>query len=83
MPALFKEGSYDLAGYSVGVAEYASTLGVNLKSGDKLIGLPASGLHCSGFNIVHKLMNELGESYAATAPFGKNKSFGKNYNSLK
>lgn len=72
MPALFDIGSYDLAGYNVGILEYGTELSGKLNEGDLVIGLPSSGLHCSGFNYINDIMIQLGESYNAVAPFDKN-----------
>lgn len=71
MPALFEIGSYDLAGYNVGVLEYGNELSTNLSEGDLVIGVPSSGLHCSGFNLINDIMNKLGVSYNDVAPFNK------------
>lgn len=78
MPALFAQGAYDLAGYSVGVLEYGQELSGDLAIGDIVIGLPASGLHCGGFDLIYEVMERLGKSYDNVAPFSsKGKTFGK------
>lgn len=70
MPALFSQGSYDLAGYSVGILEYGSELSYSANENDLVIGLPSSGLHCSGFDYVYEVMSKLNLSYENRAPFG-------------
>ncbi|XP_030377639.1 trifunctional purine biosynthetic protein adenosine-3 [Scaptodrosophila lebanonensis] len=52
MPALYAYGQYDLAGYCVGIVGQSQILPrFDLyEEGDLLVGLPSSGLHCSGFN---------------------------------
>lgn len=78
MPALFAHGAYDLAGYNVGVLEYGQGLSGNLLNGDIVIGLPASGLHCGGFDVIYEAMERLGQSYDDVAPFSATqKTFGK------
>ncbi|KAJ6649761.1 Trifunctional purine biosynthetic protein adenosine-3 [Pseudolycoriella hygida] len=72
MPALFGKDSYDLAGYCLGIAEY----GMELKSreGDILLGLPANGFHCNGYDLLHEAMTNLNESYDTIAPFSETQS---------
>lgn len=78
MPALFAHGAYDLAGYNVGVLEYGQGLSGDLNEGDIVVGLPASGLHCGGFDIIHEVMERLGTSYEDIAPFSTTqKTFGE------
>lgn len=74
MPALFSVGSYDLAGYSVGVLDYGQQLHQQaLQAGDLIVGLPSSGLHCSGFDHVYDVMSRLKLDPKAVAPFDKHK----------
>lgn len=76
MPALFKIGSYDLAGYCVGILEYGNEISINSKpfinDGDLIIGLPSNGFHCSGFEIIHDIMNILKLNYNDIATFTQN-----------
>ncbi len=59
MPGFYREGEYDLAGFTVG-AETAFSLGPDQKAqvGDCLIGLPSSGLHSNGYSLVRKICFE-------------------------
>ncbi|KAH8273588.1 hypothetical protein KR018_002667 [Drosophila ironensis] len=52
MPSLYAPGQHDMAGYCVGIVEQSRLLPrFDLyQPGDLLVGLPASGLHCAGFN---------------------------------
>lgn len=56
MPGFYPEDEYDLAGFSVGLAD-----GTNLpdktkiKHGDVIIALPSSGVHSNGFSLVRKV----------------------------
>lgn len=73
---------YDLFGHSVGCVEYGNELPRFdlINEGDSIIGLRASGLHCSGIDIVRAIMKELNIDYFAKAPFSvDNKTYGNSY----
>ena len=56
MPGMYAENDYDLAGFSVGIAEKKELLTPEkVKAGDVLIGLPSSGIHSNGFSLVRKI----------------------------
>ncbi|MBM7711676.1 phosphoribosylformylglycinamidine cyclo-ligase [Enterococcus xiangfangensis] len=59
MPGMYAEADYDLAGFTVGIAEKNQMItGEKIKSGDLLIGLPASGIHSNGYSLVRKIFFE-------------------------
>jgi len=59
MPGFYREGEYDLAGFTVGVVSRQGLLnGSGLLPGDVLIGLPSSGLHSNGYSLVRKICFE-------------------------
>jgi phosphoribosylformylglycinamidine cyclo-ligase len=59
MPGFYGENEYDLAGFTVGVAERSRLLtGQNVEAGDLLIGLPSSGVHSNGYSLVRKVLLE-------------------------
>lgn len=59
MPGMYGESEYDLAGFAVGVAEKSQVItGDSVKTGDILIGLPASGIHSNGYSLVRKIFFE-------------------------
>lgn len=59
MPGFYAEDEYDLAGFTVGVAERSRLLtGENVAEGDVLIGLPSSGVHSNGYSLVRKVLLE-------------------------
>jgi phosphoribosylformylglycinamidine cyclo-ligase len=59
MPGFYQHGTYDLAGFSVGVVERANLLGSHkVKSGDVILGLASSGVHSNGFSLINKLVEE-------------------------
>jgi len=64
MPGLYAKGAYDLAGFTVGIAERNEIIdGSETKVGDKLIGLASSGIHSNGYSLVRKIcFEELGLS---------------------
>lgn len=57
MPDMYQHGHYDLAGFTVGIAEQKQLLKpVNLKEGDVLLGLASAGLHSNGFSLVRDIL---------------------------
>ncbi len=57
MPDLYRQGEYDLAGFSVGVVERARVIdGRAIAPGDVLIGVASSGLHSNGYSLVRKIV---------------------------
>ena len=57
MPGMYDEDEYDLAGFSVGVAEKSAIVdGSTIAEGDVLIGLPSTGVHSNGFSLVRKVL---------------------------
>ena len=59
MPGMYFKNDFDLAGFSVGIAEKADAQRSNrCQSGDKLIALPSSGVHSNGYSLVRKLIFE-------------------------
>ncbi|MDX1738549.1 MAG: phosphoribosylformylglycinamidine cyclo-ligase [Alphaproteobacteria bacterium] len=78
MPGMYQKGDYDLAGFAVGAVERDQVIdGSNLKAGNKLIGLPSSGVHSNGFSLVRKILevNDLG--FKDPCPFEEGKSIGE------
>ncbi len=64
MPGMYKEGEYDLAGFSVGVVEKEKMLdGSKTREGDILIGIASSGVHSNGYSLVRKLIEVKGYKY--------------------
>lgn len=56
MPGMYGEGDYDLAGFSIGIADKDKIVsGKDVKSGDVLIGISSSGVHSNGFSFVRKI----------------------------
>ncbi|MBY6191303.1 phosphoribosylformylglycinamidine cyclo-ligase [Microbulbifer agarilyticus] len=57
MPGMYEGEDYDLAGFCVGVVEKSEIIdGSKVKTGDKLIGLGASGPHSNGYSLIRKVL---------------------------
>jgi len=57
MPDLYRKRHFDLAGFSVGVAERGRLIsGEHVRPGDQLIGLLSSGLHSNGYALARGLL---------------------------
>lgn len=72
MPDIYKKGEFDLAGTIVGIVDRDQLItGEKITRGNRLIGLPSSGLHTNGYSLarkvifskfdVHDYVDELGE----------------------
>ncbi|MCD7738119.1 MAG: phosphoribosylformylglycinamidine cyclo-ligase [Lachnospiraceae bacterium] len=62
-PDLMPEEEYDLAGFTVGVAERSEMItGENIRPGDVLVGIASSGVHSNGFSLVRKVFDMTLES---------------------
>jgi phosphoribosylformylglycinamidine cyclo-ligase len=58
-PGHMPEGSYDLAGFCVGVVDRAGVIdGSRVGGGDVLVGIASSGVHSNGFSLVRKALFE-------------------------
>src|SRR5687768_9183322 len=56
MPGFYADGEYDVAGFIVGVVDRSQIIdGRSIAAGDKLIGLPSSGLHTNGYSLARKI----------------------------
>ncbi|CEP82310.1 phosphoribosylformylglycinamidine cyclo-ligase [Paraclostridium sordellii] len=59
MPGMYSNEDYDLAGFSVGIADKNKIIsGQNVKAGDTLIGIASSGIHSNGYSFVRKIFLE-------------------------
>jgi len=62
MPSFYKEGDYDVAGFAVGIIKKERLIDKSkIKPGDKILGIPSSGLHSNGFSLVRKIFFEDGD----------------------
>jgi phosphoribosylformylglycinamidine cyclo-ligase len=59
MPGLYGENEYDMAGFCVGIVDRDRIIdGSKIGEGDKIIGIPSSGLHSNGFSLARKVLLE-------------------------
>ena len=59
MAGFYPVGEYDIAGFSVGVAERSKLITpARVNAGDVLLGLPSSGVHSNGYSLVRKIVFE-------------------------
>ncbi|SFE25827.1 phosphoribosylformylglycinamidine cyclo-ligase [Lentibacillus persicus] len=60
MPGMYHENDYDLAGFTVGIAEKSKLItGKTISAGDTVIGLASTGIHSNGYSLVRKLVHDL------------------------
>ena len=60
MPGFYRDGEYDVAGFIVGaVARDRVIDGKTIAAGDRLIGLPSSGLHTNGYSLARRIAFEV------------------------
>ena len=65
-PGMLEQGTFDLAGTCLGIAERDELLdGTAAREGDLIFGLPSSGLHSNGYSLARKLVEgrDLGEPF--------------------
>ena len=67
MPGLYQAGTYDVAGFMVGVSERDSIIdGTAIHEGDALLALPSSGLHTNGYSLARRVIPR--QALAQTMP---------------
>lgn len=60
MPGFYGEGEYDMAGFSVGIADREKIItGADIKEGDVIVGIASTGLHSNGYSLARKVMFEI------------------------
>ena len=60
LPGFYPDGTYDLAGFAVGVVERHRLIdGKAIAPGDRLLGLASSGLHSNGYSLARKALLEV------------------------
>jgi phosphoribosylformylglycinamidine cyclo-ligase len=59
LPGMYADGEYDLAGFSVGIADRKKLLGpARVKAGDVLIGVASTGLHSNGYSLARRVIEQ-------------------------
>lgn len=57
MPGFYKKGQFELVGFAVGVLGKGKIIdGSSVRPGDKILGLPSSGLHSNGFSLARNVL---------------------------
>ncbi len=76
MPGMYRDGDYDLAGFSVGAVERGAVLPRldDQAPGDVIIGLGSSGPHSNGYSLVRRVVERSGLDWTAPAPFAPDTS---------
>ncbi len=65
LPELYAPGQYDLAGFVVGVVERDRLVdGRGVRAGDRVWGLPSTGLHTNGYTLARRIVVDAGASLA-------------------
>lgn len=60
MPDFYAPGTYDLAGFGVGMVDKDSIIdGSTVKDSDLIIGIPSSGLHSNGYSLARKIIFDI------------------------
>ncbi|MBV9119484.1 MAG: phosphoribosylformylglycinamidine cyclo-ligase, partial [Chloroflexi bacterium] len=61
MPGLYAPGDFDLVGFIVGAVEQDEVIDGkrDIRAGDALLALPASGLHTNGYSLVRRLFQDV------------------------
>ncbi|HSV32114.1 MAG TPA: phosphoribosylformylglycinamidine cyclo-ligase [Atribacteraceae bacterium] len=66
MPGMYRGSDYDLAGFVVGLVDQEKIVdGSTICPGDRIIGLPSSGLHSNGFSLIRKVLDAAEVAYEA------------------
>lgn len=70
LPGMYAPGTYDLAGFTVGVVDRASLIdGSACRAGDAVIGVASSGLHSNGYSLARKVVAKAcGDDYSTVVP---------------
>ena len=76
-PGTFPAGSYDLAGFAVGVVEKSQIVdGREIAPGDRLIGIASSGTHSNGFSLIRRIVDVAGADLRAPLDAQSSQSLG-------
>lgn len=78
MPGFYPDNEFDLAGFSVGIADRDRIItGANIVAGDILVGLASSGVHSNGYSLVRKLFDADNKELMGTYSQELGKTYGE------
>ncbi len=61
MPGLYQRGDFDLVGTILGIVPAGKVVtGKEIRPGDRILGLPSSGLHTNGYSLAQKVLFGVG-----------------------
>jgi len=77
-PGHLSSGSYDLAGFCVGVVERSALVtGAAISPGDAVIGIASSGLHSNGYSLARRVLLREGDAALSSRPPGLDGTLGE------
>ncbi|WP_024277265.1 phosphoribosylformylglycinamidine cyclo-ligase [Xanthobacter sp. 126] len=77
MPGMYRDGDYDLAGFSLGAVERTELLPrKDVGPGDVILGLASDGVHSNGYSLVRRIVERSGLAWTDDAPFHKGQTLG-------
>ncbi|MFG1348340.1 phosphoribosylformylglycinamidine cyclo-ligase [Xanthobacter autotrophicus] len=77
MPGMYKDGDYDLAGFSLGAVERGDLLPrKDVGPGDVILGLASAGVHSNGYSLVRRVVERSGLAWSDPAPFEAGQTLG-------
>lgn len=67
MPGMYQGDDYDLAGFTVGIADEEALIdGSKVTADDVLLALPSSGPHSNGYSLIRKIIEVSGADLSST-----------------
>jgi phosphoribosylformylglycinamidine cyclo-ligase len=59
LPGLLRPGEFDVCGFGLGIVDRPAVIdGSRVAPGDRVVGLPSTGLHSNGFSLARRLLGE-------------------------
>jgi phosphoribosylformylglycinamidine cyclo-ligase len=59
LPGLLRPGDFDVCGFGLGIVDRPAVIdGSRVAPGDRVVGLPSTGLHSNGFSLARRLLGE-------------------------